>query len=87
MSERIAQQEAERNDRLQDFVQRVMQNDSSESDQDLPPVIETCTREGCNCILHSNNSIFNKSDDSFEATPDELSDASKSWATSDSGNH
>ncbi len=87
-SERIALAEAERQDRVADFVQRVLNNDSSESDQDLPPPVVACNRPGCNCIAHSTNSLYaseQPSDRSFEATPTMLSQASKSADTSESG--
>ncbi len=87
-SERIAAVEAEREDRLADFVQRVMLNESSDSDQDLPPPVVACTLPNCNCVAHSQNSVFasdQNTDRSFEATPTMLTQASKSLETSDSG--
>ena len=87
-SERIANAEYAREDRMADFVQRVLNNDTSESDDDLPPQVVTCSKPNCDCVAHSNNSVFASeqgTDNSFEATPTMLSQASKSADTSASG--
>ncbi len=87
-SERIAEVEDRQADRMADFVQRVLNNDTSESDDDLPPPVVVCTKENCNCVAHSGNSLFASSqsnDMTFEATPTMLSRVSKSLETSDSG--
>ncbi len=86
-SERIAEAEQLRQERLTDFVQRVANNDTSEESDDMPPATVQCNKENCNCVAHSDNSVFNsdQTDASFEATPTMLLAATKSPPTSDSG--
>ncbi len=87
-SERIAESVAEQQDRVTDFVQRVLNNESSEESDDMPSVPIVCNKPNCNCVAHSDNSLFDSeqsNDNTFEATPSMLSAASKSPGTSDSG--
>ncbi len=86
-SSRVAEADAAADDRVQDFVQRVLNNESSEDSDDLPPMRVECNRENCNCVAHSDNSVFDsqQSDETFVATPTILRTVSRSPATSDSG--